>query len=312
MKGASVFTPREIVSELDRYVVGQRNAKRAVAVALRNRWRRQQVEGDLRDEIAPKNIIMIGATGVGKTEIARRLAKLAQAPFIKVEASKFTEVGYVGRDVESIIRDLTELAVKLVSQEEQRAVRARAEERAEERLIDALLPAPVPIAGPPDPTTIERTRETREKLRKLLRLGELDAREIMAAARFCTMVTTRNGDAEARVVDPLEPDAGFVVHIATNPLSRKVQQMRANPRVTLLYFDPTRLAYVTLIGRAAPVSEDEKPGLYKKDWESFFDRNRPASYALYRVVPSRLEVVSARDGLPGDPATWRPEIIQFK
>ena len=167
MKGPLVFTPREIVSELDRYVVGQRDAKRAVAVALRNRWRRQQVEGDLRDEIAPKNIIMIGATGVGKTEIARRLAKLAQAPFIKVEASKFTEVGYVGRDVESIIRDLTELAVKLVSQEEQRAVRARAEERAEERLVDALLPAPVPIAGPPDPSANERTRETREKLLQL-------------------------------------------------------------------------------------------------------------------------------------------------
>jgi ATP-dependent HslUV protease ATP-binding subunit HslU len=176
--GARVFTPREIVSELDRYVVGQRDAKRAVAVALRNRWRRQQVEGDLRDEIAPKNIIMIGATGVGKTEIARRLAKLAQAPFIKVEASKFTEVGYVGRDVESIIRDLTELAVKMVSQEEQRVVRVRAEERAEDRLVDALLPAPVPIAGPADPTSSERMRETREKLRRLLRAGDLDAREV--------------------------------------------------------------------------------------------------------------------------------------
>ncbi|MBW1885077.1 MAG: AAA family ATPase, partial [Deltaproteobacteria bacterium] len=121
------FTPREIVSELDRYVIGQGDAKRAVAVALRNRWRRSQVAEELRQEIAPKNIIMIGATGVGKTEIARRLSKLAQAPFIKVEASKFTEVGYVGRDVESIIRDLTELAVQLVSEEEQKAVRARAE-----------------------------------------------------------------------------------------------------------------------------------------------------------------------------------------
>ena len=126
------FTPREIVSELDRYVIGQREAKRAVAVALRNRWRRRQVPEALRDEIAPKNIIMIGATGVGKTEIARRLAKLAQAPFIKVEASKFTEVGYVGRDVESIIRDLTELSIQLVQAEEQQAVRAKAEERAEE------------------------------------------------------------------------------------------------------------------------------------------------------------------------------------
>jgi len=142
VSASQLFTPREIVSELDRYVIGQRDAKRAVAVALRNRWRRQQVPEELRDEIAPKNIIMIGATGVGKTEIARRLAKLAQAPFIKVEASKFTEVGYVGRDVESIIRDLTELAIQLVSEEEQRGVRSKAEERAEERLLDALLPPP--------------------------------------------------------------------------------------------------------------------------------------------------------------------------
>ena len=178
MKDDAQLTPGKIVEELDRYVVGQREAKRAVAVAMRNRWRRQQVEGDLRDEIAPKNIIMIGPTGVGKTEVARRLAKLAQAPFIKVEASKFTEVGYVGRDVESIIRDLTELAIKLVGQEEQVAVRAKAEERAEERLIDALLPSPVPIAGPPDPGATERSKETREKLRRLLRVGELESREI--------------------------------------------------------------------------------------------------------------------------------------
>ena len=184
MSEGHTFTPREIVSELDRYVIGQREAKRAVAVALRNRWRRRQVPEALRDEIAPKNIIMIGATGVGKTEIARRLAKLAQAPFIKVEASKFTEVGYVGRDVESIIRDLTELAIQLVQAEEQEAVRAKAEERAEERLLDALLPpagpAPTGAAGfhvvgdTPDPGT----NETREKLRKLLRLGELEEREV--------------------------------------------------------------------------------------------------------------------------------------
>src|SRR5215468_3814578 len=136
----SQMTPREIVSELDRYIVGQRNAKRAVAIALRNRWRRQQVPEELRDEIAPKNIIMIGPTGVGKTEISRRLAKLAQAPFIKVEASKFTEVGYVGRDVDSIVRDLTEIAVKLVKDEEQAKVKARARDSAEERLLDILLP----------------------------------------------------------------------------------------------------------------------------------------------------------------------------
>src|SRR6476659_7680095 len=136
------LTPRAIVEELDRYIVGQRAAKRAVAIALRNRWRRQQVAEDLRDEIAPKNIIMIGPTGVGKTEISRRLAKLAQAPFLKVEASKFTEVGYVGRDVESMIRDLTELSISLVKEEEKEKVRVRAREQAEERLLDLLLPPP--------------------------------------------------------------------------------------------------------------------------------------------------------------------------
>ncbi len=130
------FTPREIVSELDRYIVGQQNAKRAVAIALRNRWRRQQVPAELRDEIAPKNIIMIGPTGVGKTEIARRLAKLAQAPFIKVEASKFTEVGYVGRDVESMVRDLFELAITMVREEEAKSLRINAEYQAEESLLD--------------------------------------------------------------------------------------------------------------------------------------------------------------------------------
>jgi len=175
------FTPREIVSELDRYIVGQREAKRAVAIALRNRWRRQQVPEELRDEIAPKNIVMIGPTGVGKTEIARRLARLSQAPFIKVEASKFTEVGYVGRDVESIIRDLTELAVGMVTEEEQRSVRSKAEDLAEERVLDALLPpTPAPAPGPHaiDDEASRESNDTREKLRKLLRLGELDEREI--------------------------------------------------------------------------------------------------------------------------------------
>ena len=141
-----VMTPREIVSELDRYIIGQTKAKRAVAIALRNRWRRQQVAPELRDEIAPKNILMIGPTGVGKTEIARRLARLAQAPFIKVEASKFTEVGYVGRDVESMVRDLTELAVGLVKQEAKERIQVKAEAQAEDRLLDLLLP-PTPSAA---------------------------------------------------------------------------------------------------------------------------------------------------------------------
>ena len=163
------LTPREIVSELDKYIVGQKDAKRAVAIALRNRWRRQQVPDPLREEIAPKNIIMIGPTGVGKTEIARRLAKLAQAPFLKIEASKFTEVGYVGRDVESMIRDITELAVNMLKAEESRKVQQRADEMAEERLLDLLLPSPA--RGPQKEG--EDQQATREKLRKLLKAGKL-------------------------------------------------------------------------------------------------------------------------------------------
>ena len=181
----SIFTPREVVSELDRYVIGQKNAKRAVAIALRNRWRRQQVPEDLRDEIAPKNIIMIGPTGVGKTEIARRLAKLAQSPFYKVEASKFTEVGYVGRDVESMIRDLTELAVNIVKDEEREKVRKKAEEIAEERVLDLLLPPPkgkTDMEGESTDSVDSAGRDdqsnTREKLRDLLRKGKLDNREV--------------------------------------------------------------------------------------------------------------------------------------
>ena len=172
----SVMTPREIVSELDRYIVGQKDAKRAVAIALRNRWRRQLVPEDLREEIAPKNIIMIGPTGVGKTEISRRLAKLAQAPFIKVEASKFTEVGYVGRDVESIIRDLTDLAVNMVKEEEKQKVEIRAREIAEEHILDLLLP---PTQGSvPDGEAVDaaRLQGTRDKLKKMLREGKMDDR----------------------------------------------------------------------------------------------------------------------------------------
>ena len=168
------FTPREIVSELDKYIVGQKDAKRAVAIALRNRWRRQQVPEPLRDEIAPKNIIMIGPTGVGKTEIARRLAKLAQAPFLKIEASKFTEVGYVGRDVESMIRDLTELAVNMMKAEESRKVQQRADEMAEERLLDLLLPS----SRKGTQKEGEDQEATREKLRKLLKAGKLSEKYV--------------------------------------------------------------------------------------------------------------------------------------
>ena len=169
----STMTPREIVHELDKHIVGQSDAKRAVAIALRNRWRRMQLNEDLRDEITPKNILMIGPTGVGKTEIARRLAKLANAPFIKVEATKFTEVGYVGRDVESIIRDLVDVSIKLYREQAMEQVAHRAADAAEERILDALLPA---ARG--EATDEERNTTTRQLFRKKLREGELDEREI--------------------------------------------------------------------------------------------------------------------------------------
>ena len=162
---AAAFTPREIVSELDRFIVGQNDAKRAVAIALRNRWRRQQLPEELREEVLPKNILMIGPTGCGKTEIARRLARLAQAPFLKVEATKFTEVGYVGRDVEQIIRDLLEISIGMTRKRLRKEVRAKAESAAEERVLDALVGEG---AG----------RDTRQKFRKMLREGELDDKEI--------------------------------------------------------------------------------------------------------------------------------------
>src|SRR5690625_7755367 len=166
----SDMTPGEIVHELDRYIIGKQEAKRAVAIALRNRWRRMQVSEDLRNEITPKNILMIGPTGVGKTEIARRLAKLAQAPFIKVEATKFTEVGYVGRDVDTIIRDLVEISIKDTREIEMRRVRTQAEDAAEDRILDTLIAPPRDAQGQP----VREETGTRQTFRKRLREGKLD------------------------------------------------------------------------------------------------------------------------------------------
>src|ERR1041384_524109 len=178
------MTPREIVQELDKHIVGQGAAKRSVAIALRNRWRRMQVTEALRSEITPKNILMIGPTGVGKTEIARRLARLARAPFIKVEATKFTEVGYVGREVDSIVKDLMDVAVKMTREEEMEKVRHRAMDAAEERVLDVLLPRPKPLASHEEPeAAVPRDAETRQKFRKMLREGQLDEREIEIEVR---------------------------------------------------------------------------------------------------------------------------------
>ncbi len=190
------FTPRKTVAELDKYIIGQQGAKKMVAIALRNRWRRRQVPEELRDEIAPKNIILIGPTGVGKTEIARRLAKLAQSPFLKVEASKFTEVGYVGRDVESMIRDLMEIGISMVKEEEYETLRPKAQEMAEERLLDILLPMrsprkprrPASSASQPEPDDdMEVAQRTREKFRKMLRNGRLNDREVEIETQVSSM-----------------------------------------------------------------------------------------------------------------------------
>jgi ATP-dependent HslUV protease ATP-binding subunit HslU len=173
------MTPREIVQELDKHIIGQDEAKRAVAIALRNRWRRVQVDEPLRSEITPKNILMIGPTGVGKTEISRRLARLARAPFMKVEATKFTEVGYVGREVDSIVRDLMDVSIKMTREDAMSKVRHRAEDSAEERILDALLPPPprsVGFTGDAEPAPADS--DTRQKFRKMLREGKLDDKEI--------------------------------------------------------------------------------------------------------------------------------------
>ena len=181
------LTPREIVAELDKYVIGQGKAKRAVAIALRNRTRRQQLPPEIAEEVTPKNILMIGPTGVGKTEIARRLARLAQSPFIKVEASKFTEVGYVGRDVESMVRDLIELAVDMVRAEKAEEVQEKARANAEERLLDLLLPPVRPAAPGEEASAGEQASRTRERMRDALREGRLDDRSVEIEVRESAM-----------------------------------------------------------------------------------------------------------------------------
>ena len=236
----SGMTPRQIVAALDRYIIGQDDAKKAVAIALRNRWRRQQAPDEMRDEILPNNIIMIGPTGVGKTEIARRLAKLVSAPFVKVEATSYTEVGYVGRDVESIVRDLVEVAVGLVKQEHQQRVRDKVEDAVEERLIDLLMPPPGARLADNEEEATARRERTREKLRRKLRAGELEERRVMVTTQASRPpmieIFTRGGTEDMGVQFPgnINPFAPQKSEEREMPMRQAREQLRVEEGQKLL------------------------------------------------------------------------------
>jgi len=284
------LTPREIVAELDKYIVGQNAAKRAVAIALRNRWRRQRVGPPLAEEIMPKNIIMIGPTGVGKTEIARRLARLAGAPFVKVEASKFTEVGYVGRDVESMVRDLVEVAVRLVEDEERERVRVRAREAVEERLLDLLVPPSVthsgPIAvvnpdeaGPAPPAVPDGYRDTRERFRQMLKEGRLEDKfvDVEVAAR-----------------------AGGVMQIFTGA---GLEEMALNLQDAL----GGMLGGKRTKRRRLRVSEARELLLAEEE-EKLIDRDKVVQEALLRAQDSGIIVIDEIDKIAGHHAGVGPDV----
>jgi ATP-dependent HslUV protease ATP-binding subunit HslU len=264
------YTPREIVSELDKYIIGQQKAKKAVAIALRNRWRRQHVPPELRDEIAPKNILMIGPTGVGKTEIARRLAKLAQAPFLKVEASKFTEVGYVGRDVESMIRDLTDVSIRDITEEEKLTVQSKAEDLAEERILDLLLPKN-------KTNETEPQNETREKLRKLLHEGRLDDRYVDVE------VTSKN----------------FPLQVFT---PSGVEEMDVNITDMLGNLFPKRTKK-----RKVKVPEAREI-LIQEEAQKLIDTDKVVKLAIERVEQSGIIFVDEIDKIAGHDSTYGPDV----
>jgi ATP-dependent HslUV protease ATP-binding subunit HslU len=276
------LTPAQIVTELDRYIVGQERAKRAVAIALRNRWRRQNLPAELRDEVAPKNIIMIGPTGVGKTEIARRLARLSQAPFIKVEASKYTEVGYVGRDVESMIRDLTELAVNMVKSEMAAAVQDKAERLAEDRLLDLLLPSGT--RAPYSSSTLEEvgpdaSRDgTREKLRAQLRAGRLDDRMVELETQQQAMP---------------------VVEIFSG---QGMEEMGINLKDMLSNIMPTKTRR-----RRVPVSEARRL-LTQEEAQKLVDAEEAVSQAIRRVENSGIVFLDELDKVAGRERGHGPDV----
>jgi len=280
--GVAPLTPAQIVVELDRYIIGQERAKRAVAIALRNRWRRQNLPLELRDEVAPKNIIMIGPTGVGKTEIARRLAKLAQAPFLKVEASKYTEVGYVGRDVESMIRDLTELAVNMIKAEMTTAVRGKAEALAEERLLDLLLPRRK--SEPFQSQTLEEVspdasrQATKEKLRQQLRAGKLDERPIEL-------------DVQSQTTPIVEIFSG-----------QGMEEMGINLREMLANMLPTKTKH-----RKVRVAEARRL-LTQEEAQKLVDMDEVIAQAIHRVEDSGIIFLDELDKIAGREAGHGPDV----
>ena len=275
------LTPRQIVKELDKYVIGQHEAKKCVAIALRNRWRRQQVKGSLREEIMPNNIIMIGPTGVGKTEIARRLAKLARAPFMKVEASKFTEVGYVGRDVESMIRELTELAVNMVRAEKLEEIADKAAQTAEEKLLDLLLP---PLrkrsGGTPEERAAEEERHnaTREKLREKLRKGSLENRTV-----------------EVEVASKTLPMIEIFTPAGIEEMDINVQEMFGG------LLPPRRKRRKVSVGEAREILKEEEA-------QKLVDMDKVVSEAIQRVENSGIIFIDEIDKIAGERSPHGPDV----
>ncbi|MDT8317941.1 MAG: ATP-dependent protease ATPase subunit HslU [bacterium] len=279
MKSGEALTPKETVLELDKYIVGQSRAKRAVAIALRNRWRRQQVAEDMRDEIAPKNIILIGPTGVGKTEIARRLAKLSDAPFLKVEASKFTEVGYVGRDVESIIRDLTELAVIMVRSEEKIKVESKAADLAEEKVLDILLPFTPMNEGEELEKARQEHKKTREKFRKMLHEGKLDERSVEIE------VTEKRSSPMIEILTPggMEEMDGSLKDIFSNMMPKK-----SSKRMTLI---PEAIKILT-----------------QEEAQHLIDNDKVVALALQKVEQSGIVFLDELDKVAGGDGKRGPDV----